>query len=177
MSRFRWVIVLPLLVATLSASGCAGRAEADRAEIQAVVKAYFAAMTRSDPTAIMETFTRDPKVSSVYDGVILRGWEAIREDTDKVVGGEEKEEWAPGTLDVVRLEANHALVVVPVVVTLRSQEGVEQYQAASTFVLVKADGAWKILHEHHSFQDSDGGPDSDTGPTRASRQVPVKRRR
>ena len=124
-------------------------------EVQEAVRAYFEAVNRADPTTIMGFFSRKPEASSVYEGDILRGWEQIRKENDKLAGTAGEEKWAPGTMDVTFLDDDHALVVVAVNITLRSGGEKDELEGASTLVLERVEGKWKILHEHHSVKPSD----------------------
>ncbi|PYQ12935.1 MAG: hypothetical protein DMH00_05405 [Acidobacteria bacterium] len=104
----------------------------------------------------------DPGATSVMEGDILRGWEAIRLETDKVAGTAGEYHWAPGTMEVVPLGRDHALVVVPVNITHKSGLGREELAGASTLVLEQKDGKWKVLHEHHSIQPEEPENDHDS---------------
>jgi len=108
-------------------------------------------------------FSRNAEATSVMEGDLVRGWQAIRIETDKIAGTRGEYKWAPGTMEVIPLGKDHALVVVPVNVTHTLGTGKEEMVGASTLVLEKKDGKWKILHEHHSVEEpSDFEDDSDT---------------
>ena len=157
MSRVPRAVAAIMMVMGLSA--CSLHSRDSTAEVQGAVRAYFDAVNRADPTAIMGSFCRSPESTSVYDGDIVRGWEEIRKETDRMAGTAGDEKWAPGTMEVTFLGEDHALVVVPVNITMRSGLGNEEMEGASTLVLEKLDGKWKILHEHHSVKPSDSEED------------------
>ena len=154
-----------ILFLILGLTACSLRPRDPDAEVREAVRAYFQALNEADPTAIMEMFSRNPEVTSSVEGEIIRGWEAIRIETDKIAGTGGERKWAPGTMEVLSLGAGHALVVIPVNITLTSGLGREDLAGATTLVLEKKAGHWKILHEHHSLQPSgsDGDWDSSRG--------------
>ena len=143
------------LLCIVGLTACAMSSQDATSEVQDAVRAYFEAVNRADPTAIMSCFSKKGEATSVYEGDILRGWEQIRKENDKVAGTAGEEKWAPGTMDVTFLDADHALVVVAVNITLRSGGSKEELEGASTLVLERVEGKWKILHEHHSIKPSD----------------------
>lgn len=59
-----------------------------RAEVQTFVKAYVAAGNLADTNSMMEMTSRKEGVTSVANGDISRGWEAIRAEADAIVGKE-----------------------------------------------------------------------------------------
>ena len=160
MPRAVRAVVAILFVGGLTA--CSFHSRDSTAEVQDAVRAYFEAVNRADPTAIMNQYSRNPEATSVFEGDIVRGWEQIRKETDKMAGMAGEEKWAPGTMEVIFMGENHALVVAPVNITLRSALGNEELEGASTLVMERADGKWKILHEHHSIKPSELEDDYDS---------------
>lgn len=150
-------------VATLAAASDRSNAPgAGRAEVQAFVKGYLDAANRADVTAMMEMVSRRTDVSSITDGFITRGWEAIRQDNDQFAGKEGAFRFSLGTIDVTPLGSGYALAVAPVVVTVVAGEDTLQADSALTLVLEKTGGKWRILHEHMSGQEPE--QDQDLGP-------------
>jgi len=49
-----------------------------RTEIQQAVRAYVDAFNKADAATLVEMYSREPGVTSVGDGQITRGWDAIR---------------------------------------------------------------------------------------------------
>jgi len=141
-------------------AACSFSSKDSTEEVQGAVRAYFEAVNKADPTAIMSQYSRKAEATSVFEGDIIRGWDQIRKETDKMAGTAGEEKWAPGTMEVVFLGHDHALVVVPVNITLKSSTGKEELEGASTLVLEKVEGKWMILHEHHSVKPSDDDEDS-----------------
>ena len=171
---FRMVVLLLALVlvpstfravpaSAAAASSRSASPDAIRADIQAFVKRYIEAANRADATAMSEMFRRGSDVSSITDGVISRGWDAIREDDDQIAGKEGTYRFALGTIDVTPLGAAYALAVAPVVVTVAAGADSIQADGALTLVLEKRGGAWKILHEHMSGQEPEQDQDLDPG--------------
>jgi uncharacterized protein (TIGR02246 family) len=155
----RFVLSVAVLASLAVWIGCAMRTRDAASEVQDTVRAYFEAVNRADPTAIMGFFSRKAEATSVYEGDILRGWEQIRKENDKLAGTAGEEKWAPGTMEVTFLDEDHALVVVPINITLRSGGEKDELEGASTLVLEREKGRWKILHEHHSVKPSDSDED------------------
>src|SRR2546422_6446260 len=98
-----WVrvgVVSLLAMAALSAAPPSTQsADAVRAEVQGVVKAYVEAQNKFDASAIMEMVGKKPGVASITMGKITRGWEAIRDDVDAAVGSEGRVSIALGTIE------------------------------------------------------------------------------
>ena len=160
MPRAMRAVLAILLTAGLTA--CSLHSTDSTAEVQEAVRAYFEAVNRADPTAIMEQYSRNSEATSVFEGDIVRGWEQIRRETDKLAGTAGDEKWAPGTMEVIFMGEDHALVVAPVNITLRSALGNEELEGASTLVMERTDGKWRILHEHHSIKPSNSEDDYDS---------------
>ncbi len=147
---------------TAGLTACSFHSRDSTAEVQDAVRAYFEAVNRADPTAIMDQYSRNSEATSVFEGDIVRGWEQIRRETDKLAGTAGEEKWAPGTMEVIFMGKDHALVVAPMNITLRSALGNEELEGASTLVMERTGGKWRILHEHHSIKPSDQGDDYDS---------------
>ena len=145
--------------------------DALRAEVQKFVKAYVEAQNRLDASAMMEMVSRNPEVASITMGEVLRGWDAIRDDVDEMVGSNDDMTIALGTIEVVPLGSGFVLAFAPCSIAYTDDEGPVQTRGALTLVLEKSSGRWKVLHEHASIQvpddeEEDGGPDpADALPT------------
>src|SRR5206468_11844164 len=70
-----------------------------RAEVQKFVRDYIDANNRADATSLSEAMSRRPEVTSVNEGTIVRGWEAIRTSTDEIVGKQGSFNISIGTMD------------------------------------------------------------------------------
>jgi|GEM_PF-2842079 len=160
MPRATRAVLAILFIAGLTA--CSVQSRDSTAEVQEAVREYFAAVNSADPTAIMNQYSRNPETTSVFEGDIVRGWEQIRKETDKMAGTAGEEKWAPGTMEVILLDEDHALVVAPMNITLHSALGIEEVEGASTLVMERAGGKWRILHEHHSIKPSEEDDDYDS---------------
>ena len=155
MLRITSALALLLAVATSASAqqpqGQPAAASGARAEVQKFVNAYIDAHNRADATSLSEAVSHRAEVSSVNDGTITRGWEAIRTGTDEIAGSQGSFNLAIGTMDITQLGASYALVVAPTTITARNQQcQVVQVKGAMTLVLQKGDGGWKILNEHYS---------------------------
>ena len=125
-------------------------APATRSEVQTFVRNYIDAHNRADATALSDAVSHRADVTSVDDGTITRGWDAIRTETDQITGKEGSFRFDVGTMDVVPLGANYVLVVAPTTATVSTQRGVVQMPGAMTLVLEKGRDGWRILNEHYS---------------------------
>jgi ketosteroid isomerase-like protein len=148
--------------------------EALRSEVQKFVKAYVEAENRLDASAMMEMVSRDPEVASITMGEVLRGWDAIRDDVDDMVGSNDDMTIALGTIEVVPLGSGYVLAFAPCSIAYTDEEGPVQTRGALSLVLEKSSGHWKVLHEHASIQVPDDEED-DNGPDPAN-ALPAARR-
>jgi ketosteroid isomerase-like protein len=126
-----------------------------RTEVLAFVRAFTDAANRADVVAIMEMYDRSPDLLSVNDGAIARGWDAVREQANQVLGKQGQFTISAGSFDVIPLGANRALAVGPVVATVQTQRGPVQLDQVTTLVLEKRQGKWLIVHDHTSTKESD----------------------
>lgn len=140
--------IIVTLSSTLEAAGQAS--PATRAEVQTFVKTYAEKANAGDVSALMEMVSRRQGVTSINDGEITRGWEAIRTDNDEIVGREGTYRLSVGSIDVLPLRETFAVAVAPFTITIATQQGPVQAQGAVSFVLEKQAGQWKVLHEHYS---------------------------
>ena len=126
--------------------------QALRGEVEAFVAGYIDAHNGTDRGAVMEMFCRQPEVSWVEMGAIIRGWESIRSGAGVLAGELGTHRVSLGTMDVSPLGPDHALMVAPLMIELAAVEGEAQIRGAMTLVLEKASGRWRVLHEHVSLQ-------------------------
>lgn len=138
------VLVLPLSRVHAQVS------PAQRHEIENFVRAYADAANRGDITAYMEMYSRRRDLIEVNDGEFTRGWDALRDESNRMIGLEGSYKISVGSIDVVGLGATRAIAVFPFVATIATQQGVVQLRGASTLVLDKGPQGWKIIHDHTS---------------------------
>lgn len=157
-------VIAPLITLAAAASltlGAPASAQSQtasvRTTIQDVVRAYVKAHNEADATAMMEAVARDAAVSSISDGEITRGWEAIRQGVDGITGNAGRFQFAVGTMDVTLLGTEHALVVAPATLTVGTDQGDVQVKGAFSLILRKAGSRWLVLHEHFSTQAETAG--------------------
>src|SRR6266849_9934850 len=108
-----------------------------RTEIQQSIRTYIDAHNRSDAATIAEMYSKQPGVTSVGDGQIMRGWDRIREAFDQLVGTEGKFKISIGSIDVVPLGANYALALTTYTITLGTGVQETQQRGAMTLVFQK----------------------------------------
>jgi ketosteroid isomerase-like protein len=170
-----WLFPAPVLARNAAPQAKPHASEALRSEVQKFVKAYVEAENRLDASAMMEMVSRDPAVASITMGEVLRGWDAIRDDVDDMVGSNDDMTIALGTIEVVPLGSGYVLAFAPCSIAYTDEEGPVQTRGALSLVLEKTSGHWKVLHEHASIQVPDDEEDDD-GPDPAN-ALPAARRR
>ncbi|HVO84134.1 MAG TPA: SgcJ/EcaC family oxidoreductase [Syntrophobacteria bacterium] len=122
-------------------------------EVQKFVRTFVEASNKADAKAVMEMYSKKPSVISIDDGKITRGWEAIRSDTNEIVGHEGRYKISLGNIEVTPLGPAHALAVAPYTMALVTEDGTTfQIRGAITVILEKAAGKWQIIHDHTSSQ-------------------------
>jgi uncharacterized protein (TIGR02246 family) len=146
----------PMAVAVVMGTGLSQRAYAQvasptlRAEVQAFVKSYTDAANRADATAYVEHYKQSADLLTVNDGVITRGWNALKDESNQMLGTEGAFKISMGAIDVVPLGPGRALAIGPFVMTLNTQQGPVQVRGAMTLVLEKTGTKWLIVHDHTS---------------------------
>jgi len=144
-------VALLVAVATLCLSAQQPSSTANvRTEIQQAVRAYVDAINKADVSAIVEMYSREAGVTSVGDGQIIRGWDAIRSNADSIAGAEGKYKFSTGSIDVVPLAAGYALALTSTIVTFKAGDQEAQMRGAMTLLFKKINGEWKIIHDHTS---------------------------
>ena len=97
-------------------------------------------------------YSQKPGIASIGDGEITRGWDAIRTESDQIVGKEGAYKISLGSIDVMPIGTLGAIAFAPYAVTVATDRGATQLSGAINLVLEKTGGAWKIVHEHTSFK-------------------------
>jgi ketosteroid isomerase-like protein len=154
--RIQMCLATVLLMACGSCSTPTPSPDAVRAEVQPVIRAYVEAQNKADVTAMMEMISRAPGTSSINDGSITRGWEALRTLNDAVVG-KLGSVMVLGSIDVLPLGPVNALVTAPVTTTTTVDQVSTEESGALTLLLEKTAKGWKIIHEHYSSQAAEEG--------------------
>src|SRR5438093_144840 len=82
--------LFPLIVASLLLLAAAppSKSPSVREDVQGFVRAFVDASNRADVTAVMEMYSQKAGIASIGDGEITRGWDAIRTESDEIVGKE-----------------------------------------------------------------------------------------
>src|SRR3989442_9326243 len=125
-------------------------AAATRTEVRQAVRAYVDAFNKADAATLVEMYSREAGVTSVGDGQITRGWDAIRSTADSIAGAEGKYKVATGSIDVTPLGPGHALALTSTILTVKSGDQEVQLRGAMTLVYKKIGAEWKIIHDHTS---------------------------
>ena len=123
-------------------------------DVQRHVREYITAYNRADATGLSYAFSRRADVTSVIDGEITRGYNAIRALNDEMAGEEVGSfKFAVGTLEVSLLGTFYALVVAPTTVTVKEPDGLIQLKGSMTMVLQRTSDGWRLINEHFSTKE------------------------
>jgi uncharacterized protein (TIGR02246 family) len=156
MSMKRLFCLLLALASLVAIPAFAQTSDTVTNEVQKFVRAFVDTSNKADAKAVMEMYSRKPSVISVDDGKITRGWEAIRSETNEIVGHAGSYKISVGNIEVTSLGPAYALAVTPYTMALVTEDGATfQIRGAITFVLEKAAGRWQIIHDHTSSQPSE----------------------
>jgi len=85
------------------------------------------------------------------EGKITRGRDAIRAEGERNAAFLRQITITPGAIDVTRVGAAHALVIVPFTVTPAAAPQVTMADGAATLLVTLRDSGWKVVHEHYSY--------------------------
>jgi len=152
----RVICLLAPLSFLIALTALAQTADSLTTEVQNFARAFVEASNKADAKAVMEMYSRKAGIISVDDGKLTRGWDAIRSETNEIVGHQGRYKISLGTIDVTPLGSAHALVVAPYTMSLVTEDGATfQIRGAITLVLEKASGKWQIIHDHTSSQPSE----------------------
>ncbi len=121
-----------------------------RTELQQAVRAYVDAFNRADVATLVEMYSREAGVTSVGDGQIMRGWDAIRSAFDSIAGAEGKYKVSTGSVDVMPLGQGYALALTSTILTVKSGDQEAQLRGAMTLVRGVEDHSRPYQHHHSS---------------------------
>lgn len=123
-----------------------------RREVQQAVRAYIDAVNQADFGTVAEMYSKQPGVTSVGNGEIVRGWDRIREALDEFIGTEGTYKVTLGSVDVTPLGPGYAMALGSYTITTGAAGQSPPERAAITLVFQKVQGEWKIIHEHSSSE-------------------------
>lgn len=149
MIRRHLIATIALALALPSVSGAQAGAN-QRQEVLAFVRAYVDAVNRADMTAYVDMYAQRRELIVVNDGQVTRGWEAVRDEANQMMGAEGSYRISPGVVDVVVLSPDVAIAVFPFAANVNTQQGPMQLRGAMTLVLQKTADGWRIIHDHTS---------------------------
>ena len=138
---------LPLLVLALAA--CAPDAAKVDADIRKFAAEYIATTDVPKSTAMLDA--AGPVTGVSGEGKITRGRDAIRAEGERNAAFLRQIAITPGAIDVTRVGAAHALVIVPFTVTPAAAPQVTMADGAATLLVTLRDSGWKVVHEHYSY--------------------------
>ena len=139
--------VLPLLALALAA--CTPDPAKVEADIRKFAAEYIATTDVPRSTAMLDE--RAPVTGVSGEGRITRGRDAIRAEGERNAAFLKQIAITPGAIDVTRVGATHALVIVPFTVTPAAVPQVTMADGAATLLVTLRDSGWKVVHEHYSY--------------------------
>jgi uncharacterized protein (TIGR02246 family) len=143
--------LLLVLAATLLPPALTAQTPAtQRQEVLDFVRRYVDAANRADITAYVDMYAQRPDLLSVSDGQVSRGWDAVRDEANQMMGSGGTFRISIGAIDFLTLGSTRALVCFPTVMIATTQQGQVQVRGAMTLVLEKGTGGWRIIHDHTS---------------------------
>jgi hypothetical protein len=138
---------VPLLALLLAA--CAPDAAKVDADIRKFAGEYIATTDVPKSTAMLDE--AGPVTGVSGEGRITRGRDAIRAEGERNAAFLRQITITPGAIDVTRVGAAHALVIVPFTVTPAAVPQVTMADGAATLLVTLRDSGWKVVHEHYSY--------------------------
>jgi micrococcal nuclease len=146
-------------------------------QIRTEVARYVTAVNGGDPSALAALYLNDPRISSVGDGDIYRGWQRIAQVIRDAYGQAGTIRMTTDSVDVLRLGNDAALAVVRYQWVLGRSNG-QPVTGAMTLVYTRTRRGWRVAHDHTSTLRS-GAPASaapaaalaDSGPTAPRRET------
>jgi ketosteroid isomerase-like protein len=165
----RLALAVSILLLPACALGAAKQAPVDAGSVQAFVRSFAEAANRGDVKALGRMYSHEHGVSSINDGEIAQGWEAVRKNNDFLSMKEGAYKFDIESVDVTSLGPSYALAVVPLKLTISGSQDSVELPSVMSLVLEKSGPSWLIVHEHLSSEsdeggDDDDGPDSGEGP-------------
>ena len=145
-------LFLPLLLLTIGAPSrmLAQAPSNQRQDVLAFVRAYVDAANRGDITAYIDMYAQRRDLITVSDGQLTRGWDALRDEANQMMGTEGAYRISAGSVDVITLAGDMAIAVFPFVATVSTQQGPVQLRGAMSLVVQKTPQGWRIIHDHTS---------------------------
>jgi uncharacterized protein (TIGR02246 family) len=122
------------------------------AQVQDFVREYVAATNAGDATKITSMIARDPDVTSVAYGEVLRGWDAIRKEVDDHIASAPGSKVTFATVSVQQLGADVAVASAPFTFTLGVDGKTVQLAGAASMVVRRSEGQLLVVHEHYSLK-------------------------
>lgn len=141
------VVVWCLLV--LGPVGAQERDAVLQFEITNTLKASAEAWNQGDLERFMQDYLRTPELTYTAAGKIVRGYEALSERYANTYGTDKSSmgHLTFSDIEVWKLGDSHALAVGKWLLKRRDKEDAN---GVFSLILVRQEGAWKILHDHTS---------------------------
>lgn len=164
-------LALALLCLTFSSPASAQTVED---QIRAEVRRYVDATNGGDPNAVAALYLNTAAATSIGDGEMYRGWQAIADILRQAYAQDNSIQMSVDSVDVLRLGPEAAVATMRYRWVLVVPPG-QTFTGAMTLVYLRTPGGWRVAHDHTSTlaRDSLAVPSSpplmDSGPPRPVR--------
>ncbi|HEY0015447.1 MAG TPA: nuclear transport factor 2 family protein [Longimicrobium sp.] len=139
------LLLLPVTAATQPVSEQQRIREEIRAEVGRLITA-----TNYEPMETLPLYVPTSRVTSINDAQILKGWSALRQQTEALAGAQGSFFVRLGTVDVTLMGPDHALAFAPMTMEYPTQSGPVRVPGSMTLAYERTQMGWKIVHEHYS---------------------------
>lgn len=120
-----------------------------RDEIRAEVGKLITA-TNFDVMASLPMYVSSSRVTSINDAQIVRGWSALRRQTETQARSQGSFFVRLGEVNVTALGPDHALAYASMTMEYPSSTGRVNIPGSMTLAYERTPDGWKVVHEHYS---------------------------
>lgn len=149
MTLLRVFLIASLLVPVFASAQSGTQQPRVYDEVRAQVRSLITA-TNYDVMTTMDMYVRSPRISSINDERIVRGWNDLYRHTREAVPGQGSFFVRLGEIDVTLMGPEHALAVAPMTMEYQTEGGRVQLPGSMTLAFQRTPDGWKVLHEHYS---------------------------
>lgn len=145
-------------------------------QIRAEVSRYVSAINRGDPQAVAALYLKDTRTSSIGDGQIYRGWQAIADLIREVYSQAGTIEMTVDSVSVLPLGPAAAVAVMRYRWVI-GRASSHPMTGAMTLLYTRTPDGWRVAHDHTSMiatstaRAAPAGSPTDSGPRHPVRQT------
>ena len=174
-ARARTLASLALVQLLAVASASAATAQPVEEQVRTEVRRYVDAVNRGDPRVVAALYLSDPRTSSLGDGQIYRGSQAIAELLQEVYS-QGAISMTVDSVSVLPLGTDAAVAVMRYRWVI-GRESAESLAGALTLVYRRTPQGWRVAHDHtstlapHTPGPGAAGEPADSGPRNPVRET------